>query len=107
MPLAPVGPMMVIAEVMPKALGPWVLSLEVERLMVDGALAVRLAANTMVSAPGAALASIIAWRKEPGPESSVIDTLKVAGTILLSNLRSSSQGELEALRAFLFWELLK
>jgi len=107
MPLAPFGPVMVISEVMPKALGPAVPSPEVERLMVAGALAVRPAAKTMVSAPAAALASIIACRSEPAPESPVIETVKVAGTILCSRLRSSSLGEPEALRAFLFGELLK
>jgi len=101
MPLAPVGPVMVISEVMPKALGPAVLLPEVDRLMVAGALAVRPAAKTMVSAPAAALASIIACRSEPAPESPVIETVKVAGTILCSRLRSWSLRRVRFLKAVL------
>ena len=107
MPLEPVGPLMVIAEVMPKALGPAVPLPEVDRLMVAGLLAVRLASKTMVSAPAAALASMMACRSEPAKESLVFITVMVAGTILPSRLRSSGRGREEALRAFLFWELLK
>ena len=68
MPLAPVGPVMVIAEVIPKALAPEVLSPEVDKLMVAAPPAVRLAANTMVSAPGlmvSLLAKIMASRRVP------------------------------------------
>jgi hypothetical protein len=112
MPLAPVGPVMVIAEVIPKALAPEVLLPEVDRLMVAAPPAVRLAAKTMVSAPAAALAVVMASLKEVtlGSESTVsavVVTVMVAGTILPSRLRSSSRGEPESLRAFLFWELLK
>ena len=110
MPLEPVGPVMVIAEVIPKALAPEVLSPEVDRLMVAAPPAVRLASNTMVSAPGyvfSSLALSMASRREPTPASPVFRTVKVAGTTLCSRLRSSSRGEKEALRAFLFCELVK
>ena len=75
MPLAPFGPVMVIAEVIPKALGPAVPSPEVERLMVTAPLAVRLGAKTMVSAPAAVLASIMACRRVPTPASAVLETI--------------------------------
>jgi len=94
MPLVPVGPVMVIAEVIPKALGPAVPSPEVDRLMIAGALIVlivRLAAKTMVSAPGlrtSLLALSMASRRESAPESLVFRTVKVAGTILPSSWRS-------------------
>ena len=39
--------------------------------------------------------------------SAVVLTVKVVGVILFSRLRSSSRGEPEVLRAFLFWELIK
>ena len=84
MPLEPVGPVMVMSEVMPKALGPAVPSPEVDRLMVAGPLAVRPGANTMASAPATALALIIACRRESGPELLVFRTVKVAGVILSS-----------------------
>ena len=63
--------------------------------------------KTISSLPGDALASVIACRREPEKASLVFRTVKVAGTILLSRLRSSSLGKPEALRAFLFGELLK
>ena len=78
MPLEPVGPVMVIAEVMTKALGFVVPLGEVVKLMVAAALVVRLAAKTMVSAAGVALASMMACRSEPAPESLVFETVKVA-----------------------------
>jgi hypothetical protein len=89
--LAPVGPVMVIAEVIPKALAPEVLLPEVDRLMVAAPPAVRLAAKTMVSAPWlmlSLLALSMASRRESAPESLVFRTVKVAGTILPSSCRS-------------------
>lgn len=58
------------------------------------------------------LAKVMASLKEVtlGSESTVsavVLTVKVVGVILFSRLMSSSRGEPEALRAFLFWELLK
>jgi len=63
--------------------------------------------KTISSLPGDALASVIACRREPEKASLVFRTVKVAGTILCSRLRSSSLDKPEALRAFLFGELLK
>ena len=58
------------------------------------------------------LARVMASLKEVtlGSESNVsavVLTVKVVGVILFSRLRSSSRGEPEVLRAFLFWELIK
>jgi hypothetical protein len=61
----------------------------------------------MVSSPAVALARSMAARRDPVPEFALMLTVKVVGVILSSRLRSSSRGEPEALRAFLFWELLK
>jgi len=61
----------------------------------------------IISSPAVALALIIACLRDPIPESAVLITEKVEGTILCSRLRSSSRGEPDALRAFLFCELLK
>ena len=63
--------------------------------------------NSMLSSPAVALASIIACRSEPVPESALVETKKNEGLILSSRLTSSSRGKPEALRAFLFWGLLK
>jgi hypothetical protein len=70
----------------------------------------------MMSSPGVALASIMASLKEiklsvgstvSAVVLTIIGELEIEGVILSSNLRSSSLGEPDALRAFLFWELLK
>ena len=63
----------------------------------------------IMSSPAVALASIIACRRDPAPESALEETKmgEFEGVILSSNLRSSSRGKPETLRAFLFWELLK
>jgi len=67
--------------------------------------------NTIVSAAAEALAVVIASRSVVKASVVVLSasesTMIVAGVILSSRLRSSSRGEPEVLRAFLFWELIK
>jgi hypothetical protein len=47
--------------------------------------------KAIVSAPGAALASRMAWRREPGPESLVFVTVKVAaGAAVTENWRKQT-----------------
>ena len=67
--------------------------------------------NTIVSAAAEALAVVMASRSVVKASVVVLSasesTMIVAGVILFSRLRSSSRGEPEVLRAFLFWELIK
>ena len=76
-------------------------------LFWESSVMVPVMLKLMISSPAVAFASIIACLRDPAPESAVLITEKVEGTILCSRLRSSSRGKPEPLRAFLFWELLK
>jgi len=68
-------------------------------------------AKSMVSLPAVVLARVMASLKVITLSLATVSakevTWKLAGTILLSRLRSSSRGKPEDLRVFLFWELLK
>ena len=78
-------------------------------LFWESSVMVPVMLKLIMSSPAVALASIMACRRDPAPESAVVLTImgEFEGVILSSNLRSSSRGEPEALRAFLFWELLR
>ena len=78
-------------------------------LFWESSVMVPVMLKLIMSSPAVALASIIACRRVPAPESALEETKmgEFEGVILSSNLRSSSRGKPEALRAFLFWELLK
>jgi hypothetical protein len=111
------GPLMVrVPAVPPPAIGVLALimvgSEALTVLLRELRVIVPVILKLMMSSPAVALAKVIASLSEikVSPEltiSKVVSTVIVAGLILSSNLRSSSRGEPEALRAFLFGERLK
>jgi len=78
-------------------------------LFWESSVMVPVTLKLIMSSPGVVLAMVIACRRDPVPESAVVETKmgEFEGTILCSRLRSSGRGREEALRAFLFWELVK
>ena len=78
-------------------------------LFWESSVMVPVMLKLIMSSPAVALASIMACRRDPAPASALVDTKmgEFEGTILCSRLRSSGRGREEALRAFLFWELVK
>ena len=56
----------------------------------------------MMSSPAVAFASKIAWRSEPGPESAVMVTVKVAAWVLASaRPKAAANRALNFIRAYL------
>ncbi len=103
------GPVMVTVPAVPPplpiidVLALTMLGSEEPRVMVPVTL------KLMMSSPAVMLARSIAARRDPVPESAVVETKmgEFEGVILSSNLSSSNLGEPEALRTFRFWELPK
>ena len=62
--------------------GPAMITLEVIGGSGEASAIVPLVLNTMVLPPGVALASRIAWRSDPGPELSVVETVRVVASVV-------------------------
>jgi len=73
----------------------------VDAVIIEGnaelSVMVPVTEKTMSSEVDAAFASMIAWRRESGPESLLFNTVNVAGVILSSRLRSSSRWKISFL----------